>query len=132
EGRLSRNGHLRRPRAALHALLNGVQQPVRVLPVAITYDTLTTGKSRIFVDIQPEMTQLQGLARRTVDQRVMAATRGGCRVTAGQLAAAFFSLHVEPADSWSETDFHRHVSATARRCHEAGLSLDPCLLDPSA
>lgn len=129
EGRLSRDGHLRRPRAALHALLNRVQQPVCVLPVAMTYDTLTTGKTRIFVDIQPEIRQLQGLARKTVDQRVMAAIGNGCRVTGGQLAGAFFCLHVDPADTWPEQLCWRHVRAAARRCQEAGLSLDPCLLD---
>ncbi|MDN5936608.1 MAG: hypothetical protein L0H75_10640, partial [Nitrosospira sp.] len=46
EGRLSLDGAIRRPRAALHQLINRPYRPVRVLPVAVTYDILTTGPAR--------------------------------------------------------------------------------------
>lgn len=129
EGRLSLDGALRRPRAAMYELINRPQRPVRVLPISITYDTLTTGHGRIFIDVQPELSELDGVPRRVLDNRVMASIRSGCRVTAGQLCAGFLLFHPAPGDAWHETAIIRHVHAAARRCRDAAIPIDPCLLD---
>lgn len=127
EGRVSHDGSLRRPQAVLHALVNRPTRPVRVLPISLTYDTLTTGSARIFVDIHPELTGLAGLSRRALDERTMAAIRSGCRVTGAQLVAGFLLFH--PGDAWPEAAMIEHVYAAARRCHEAAIPIDPCLLE---
>src|SRR5699024_6091805 len=101
EGRLSRDGSLRRPLVALYALVNRPRRPVCVLPVAVTYDTLTTGKARIFIDIQPEMHGLETRDRGTLDAELMTAIRGGCRVTGGQLAAGFWLARTATDAAWS-------------------------------
>lgn len=128
EGRLSLDGRLRRPRAALHALINRPERPVRVLPISITYDTLTTGHARIFVDIRPELACLDRLPRRMLDQRIMAAIRSGCRVTVGQLIAGFLLFYTSPRDTWPEAAAIEHVYAAAQRCRDATIPIDPCLL----
>lgn len=126
EGHVSHDGGVRRPQAVLHELVNRPARPVRVLPISLTYDTLTTGAARIFVDIQPELTGLGGLARRGLDERVMAAVRSGCRVTGAQLAAGFL-LYQPAGERWSETAMIEHVHGAARRCRDAVIPIDPCL-----
>lgn len=127
EGRLSLDGALRRPRAALHELINRPNRPVRVLPISITYDPLTTGRRRIFIDIQPELSRLGGVSRRVLDDRVTASIRFGCRVTGSQLVAGFLLSLSGPRDAWSERTLIRHVHAAAQRCYEAAIPVDPCL-----
>lgn len=129
EGRLSLDGHLRRPRSALHEFINRPRRPVRVLPVSVTYDTMTIDNARIFVDIHPEMTELHGLARQQLDQCVMTTLRAGCRVTGGQIAAGFFLFHLSRDDNWTDVGFMSHLREAARACHSAGFSLDPVLLE---
>lgn len=128
EGALSLDGSLRRPRAAMHVLINHTQAPVRVLPVSLTYDTLTTGKTRTFVDIQPEMTDLKEKSRDSIDQSVMTAIRAGCRITGGQLSAGFFLFHSNPENDWTGTTFVNHIHTAVQNCETAGLPMDPCLL----
>lgn len=129
EGRLSRNGYLRRPQAAMHEFLMRSSQPVRVLPVAVTYDELTLGKAHVFVDIQPEMQALERLDRAALDQYVMDTIRAGCRVTGGQLAIGFLlSLPVIDAE-WSEQALANATCNATRRCRDNQIPLDPCLLD---
>jgi hypothetical protein len=89
EGRLLLDGAFRQPRAALHELINRPNRPVRALPISATYDTLTTGRARIFIDIQPELSGLERLSRRAFDDRVTAPIWSGCRVTGSQLVASF-------------------------------------------
>jgi 1-acyl-sn-glycerol-3-phosphate acyltransferase len=127
EGRLSLDGALRRPRAALHELIKRPNRPVRVLPISVTYDTLTTGYPRIFIDIQPELIGLERLSRRVLDDRVTASIWSGCRVTGSQLVAGFLLSHLSPGDVWSEKAIIKHVYAAAQRCQEAEIPLDPCL-----
>lgn len=128
EGRLSRDGGLRRPRAALHALVNRQRRAVRVLPVAMTYDELTSGKPRIFVDIQLEIDDPGGLDRRALDSQIMAAIRSGCRVTGAQLAASFLLRLDSITDSWTPAALARDLADAAQTCKAEMLALDPQLL----
>lgn len=130
EGRLSLDGTFRRPRASLHELANRPHRPVRILPVAFTYDALTTGSARIFVDIQPELTGLARLSRRVLDNRIMSSIHAGCRVTGSQLVAGFLLSRPHIGDAWSEAALIQHVQGAAQRCHERSIPLDPCLRDP--
>jgi hypothetical protein len=127
EGQLSLDGALRRPRAALHELINRPNRPVRVLPISVTYDTLTTAHPRIFIDIQPELAGLERLSRRVLDDRVTASIWSGCRVTGSQLVAGFLLSRPSPGDDWSEIEIIKHVYAAAQRCYEAAIPMDPCL-----
>jgi len=129
EGAVSRDGRFARIRAGLHVLLNRPRTLVRVLPVGITYDFMTTGRQWVFVNVGQEMTDLRGLKPSEASARVMEAILAQSTITASQLASQYLrSVQSRGGDRVSEEELLEYVSREAHKWAEAGLYVDPRLL----
>ncbi len=129
EGAVSKDGRFARIRAGLHVLLNRPRTLVRVLPVGITYDFMTCGRSRVFVNVGREMTDLRGLKPSDASARVAKAILAQSTITASQLGSQLLSVvgnHGGGAVSWEE--LLKYVAEEAERWAAAGFYVDPRLL----
>lgn len=132
EGMVSVDGSFSPMRAGLHYLLNKPKVKTRVLPVGITYDFMIAGRTRVFVNVGPEMTDLQGLSRRVTDKRVAEAILAQLTVTASQLASRLLLAARSRGEIVTASQVLDHVALEASRCTEAGAYVDPRLLADSA
>jgi|DewCreStandDraft_3_1066083.scaffolds.fasta_scaffold00926_4 1-acyl-sn-glycerol-3-phosphate acyltransferase len=85
EGVLSSDGRMGRLRGGLHYLLEHVQG-VQALPVALSYDFLTTGRMGVFVAIGPPRTDLAYLPRPQRTREVRRLLAGLITITFSQIA----------------------------------------------
>jgi 1-acyl-sn-glycerol-3-phosphate acyltransferase len=132
EGAVSLDGRFGRLRAGLHALLNRPHTSPRVLPVGITYDLMTDGPKRVFVNVGPEMDDLRGLSRRETDTRVAAAIRARVTVTCSQLASGFLFLVRRNGERFvMQQELEEYVGDEAARYARNGLPVDARLLEPA-
>jgi 1-acyl-sn-glycerol-3-phosphate acyltransferase len=133
EGHLSVDGLLSTARAGLRLLLRDAPPDTRVQPVAIVYDSLTTGRLRMVVDFAPQIVDAARLTASQLDQRLRAAWLDAARVTCSQLATAALVLrHVQTgagapaAGLVSELEAATHT--LARALDAAGRHVDAALL----
>lgn len=130
EGRLSRDGRLGRMRAALHILLNAPETEVRVLPVAVTYDSMTCGQPGAFVRFGAETGALRGLSRQETDRRMAAMLARLMTLTASQLGCRFLrQLCHEAGLRIRVDDLDGFMGCQAQVFAAAGAPVDPRLLD---
>lgn len=129
EGAVSKDGGFARIRAGLHVLLNRPRTLVRVLPVGITYDFMTCGRSTVFVNIGQEMTDLRGLKPSEASSRVAKAIWAQSTITASQLASQMLStIRNRGGYTVREGELLQYVAGEAERWAEDGLYVDPRLL----
>jgi 1-acyl-sn-glycerol-3-phosphate acyltransferase len=133
EGTTSDDGSLGRLRGGLHFLLNQTRSPVRVLPIGITYDFMTSGRQWVFVQVGRELPNLQGLSRRQTTARVTEAMLACSTLTASQLASRWL-LEVQAGGGGCITaaQLNAQVSGEARRLSLRGAHVDPRLLESGA
>lgn len=132
EGVVSRSGGFGRFREGLYQLVNRPRADVRVLPVGITYDFMTTARPRVFVNFGPELTHLRGLSRDTLEHRVGRAIAAQTTVTASQLASRQLrELQARGGGDLTSKELSRRVGEEAGRYVAAGHHVDPRLLDPA-
>jgi 1-acyl-sn-glycerol-3-phosphate acyltransferase len=129
EGKVSADGHFDRFRAGLHLLVNRPRVPLRVLPMGITYDFMTTGRQSVFLNVGRELTDLQGLSRKEVDATVAKAIVTQLTVTASQLASQLLWSFRANGGRFSATELLERVGLEAQRCADAGVRVDPRLLN---
>ena len=129
EGKTSIDGCFDRFRAGLHILINRPRAELRVLPVGITYDFMTTERMNVFLNIGRELTDLKGLTRRDTDARVAKAIRARLTVTASQLASRILLSFRSKGGSFMAADLVERVGIEAQHCAEAGAHVDPRLLN---
>jgi len=129
EGAVSRDGGFARIRAGLHVLVNRPRTLVRVLPVGITYDFMTCGRSTVFVNVGQEMLNLRGLRPGEASAQVARAIWAQSTITASQLASQLLaSVRSRGGHMITESELLQHVADEAERWSEAGLYVDPRLL----
>jgi 1-acyl-sn-glycerol-3-phosphate acyltransferase len=128
EGTTSSDGSLGRLRGGLHVLLNQPRMPACVLPVGITYDFMTSGHQRTFVNFGPELTDLQGLSKRETSIRVTDAMLACSTVTASQPLAPGHT--VTGGQLRPRTELEKRIRLAAAQWGERGPRVDPRLLDP--
>lgn len=129
EGAVSFDGRLNRLRGALHSLLNRPRVSPRVLPVGITYDSVTAGRQRVFVNIGPEMPDLKGLGRAETDARVATAIRRCMTVTCSQLASDYLcSVHRKGSRVVARPALDAYLAERTRRFAQSGTAVDARLL----
>lgn len=128
-GQLSPDGGFGTSFAGLHRLLRVAPAGTRVIPLTITYDFMTTGRPRVFVDVAPAIPAFAALAPARRDAALLAAWRSSAYITCTQLCAAVL---VEGAvDGWSTCTFDNlfaSVRSRAARLAAAGNRVDPHLL----
>lgn len=130
EGLVSVTGEFLRIRRGIHVLLKESRAPVRVLPVGIAYDFMSTGRRQVFIRIGSEIRGLQAASRREVSQRVTEAILRQTTVTTSGLASrAIMNARRGGADFISTAYLLETVRAAARRCAAAGAQVDIGLLD---
>lgn len=130
EGVVSVDGRFARIRGALHALLNRPQITPRVLPVGITYDAMSKGRERIFVNIGPELTGIRGLSRRETNARVSEAIRSQLTVTCSQIASQLLlTISNNGGHLVSDRELDAHLSRRAIWYARQGYHVDRRLLD---
>ncbi|HEX9035901.1 MAG TPA: hypothetical protein VF808_02825 [Ktedonobacterales bacterium] len=121
EGHLSTDGLLSPARAGLRLILNHAPPDTRIQPVAIMYDSLTTGRLRVILDLAPPILEAQRIPSSQLDERLRAAWLGAARATCSQLAtAALVALHVRPGDT---SDAKGHMTELAAATHQLALAL---------
>lgn len=129
EGAVSRDGRFARIRAGLHVLLNRPQAHVRVVPVGITYDFMTTSRQWVFVNVGPEMTELRGLRPSEASSRVTKAILAQSTITVSQLASQLvLAVQSRGGGVLLRARLLEHVAAEAHSWAKVGLYLDPRLL----
>lgn len=132
EGVVSVDGRFARLRAALHALVNRPGTTPRVLPMGVTYDCMTDGRQRIFVNIGPEISNLRGMSRRETDERVAGAIRAQLTVTCSQLASQFlFTARGGGECVVTDSELDAYVHQEANRYARQGCHVDQRLLTAS-
>jgi 1-acyl-sn-glycerol-3-phosphate acyltransferase len=126
EGGLGLDGRLDRFRAGFYRLVKASAAPLRILPVAVFYDFMTTLRTRCFIRFGPEIVIDRSLGKAQLEQQARRAIVCQMTINAGHLAAA--ALRRLPAGTvLSRADLERLLLSEARRFRHAGLALDPRL-----
>jgi len=134
EGRLSPDGRLGPVRAGMLRLLRAAPADTRVLPIAIVYDFMTTGRPRMWVDCAPALEGGAQLTARELESQVR--WRRGCscsRVRSRTARSAPKSLRQECGHgrrSWRPAAGTSIPACSPRRAH-AAVSVATCAM-PSA
>ncbi len=130
EGTISMDGTFMRPRRALHALVNGPSPTPPVLPVSLCYDFMTPRRPRVLVRFGDPVSGIAGLSRSHTDQIVRSTLLGHCMLTASQLTGRFMKQCARGGrQTFTSAVLERYMARGARRCADAGMAVDPCLLD---
>lgn len=130
EGAVSKDGTFARIRAGLHVLLNRPRTLVRVLPVGITYDFMTAGRQKVFVNVGQEMTDLRALRPADASARVGEAILAESTITASQLASQLLlEIRSRGGGVLSRRRLRDYVADEAKVWSKARLFVDPRLLN---
>lgn len=91
EGMITQDGAPRRVRESLHDLLGMMADDVRILPVSVTYDFMTTGRMRACLSVGAPLdgARLRSLERAELGRVVIAALMGQAVVTMSMLGSRF-------------------------------------------
>lgn len=133
EGRVSPDGRFHRTRQAVHHLLNVPARRPHVLPVAVSYDFMRPGRSRVLVRVGPPRHDLNGLSRRATDSAVRRAVLEHWTITLSHLAARYLRDRGDRRlTRENREDFARFVAGMTERCQTLGVAIDPGLLEPAS
>lgn len=126
EGGLALDGHLERFRAGLYRVIEDSHAPLRLLPMAVFYDFMTTLRTRCFVRIGSEIVVDRSIPRSELERQARMAILCQMTLNIGHLAAALLrDLPAHSELSYEEiAQLLRHRAGTYRA---AGLALDPRL-----
>ena len=129
EGAVSKDGHFARVRAGLHILINRPRTLVRVLPVGMAYDFMTSGRQRLFVNLGQEMLDLRGLKPSVTSAKVAEAILAQTTITGSQLASKLLAAaRTSRGATVTKTELDEYVAVEASRWAGRGLYVDPRLL----
>ncbi|MGO8948701.1 MAG: hypothetical protein ACLQUY_13825 [Ktedonobacterales bacterium] len=89
EGKLSPDGRVSRISSGFHRVLRAAPSDTGVVPIAIIYDFMTSGRLHMFVEVAPAIPNAPALSRLQLDRALQAAWRRNMRFTCTQLASGF-------------------------------------------
>jgi 1-acyl-sn-glycerol-3-phosphate acyltransferase len=89
EGMITQDGAPRRVRESLHDLLKMMPSDIRILPVNVTYDFMTTDRLRACISVGPPLQRLANLERADLGKAVITAITGQTVVTMSMLGSRF-------------------------------------------
>ncbi len=125
EGRLSQNGMLGQLKDSLLILIDEAETEVVVVPTNITYDFLTDGKTKIFVQVAKEMSGLDQLGRKEKSRRLRRKILGLTTINLGQLASYYLvEAHKTGRDKISEKELRDQVNDTLEFFKESQFNVD--------
>ncbi len=126
EGKFSPDGRFSPITGGFHRVLRAAPAETRVVPVAITYDYLTAGHMRMFVDLAPMIEQAPSLAPRDLNAELRASWRQAARFHGTLLGAGFI---VERAETiFTTTELAERLHRRARELAAGGRHVDDRLL----
>jgi hypothetical protein len=129
EGKLSPDGTLSPVNGGFHRIITAAPVGTRVLPIAIVYDAMTTGRPRMFVDLAPAIESAPAVPRAALDGALRQAWLGAARLTCSQIASgAIVRAAQEPGAAFTRADLTRAVRAQAMHLAAAGRHVDGRLL----
>lgn len=129
EGRLSPTGLLSPISGGFHRVIAAAPDATRVLPIAIVYDAMTTGRPRMFVDLAPAIERAPTLPRAELDGALRQAWLAAARFTCSQLASGAIARAARISDTPFTRDELAHmVHAQAAALAAAGRRVDARLL----
>lgn len=124
EGTISMDGHFGRIRAGFRRLAHAAEAPPWIQPMALSYDTLAPGRSRVVVRIGDRLRADTALDRRAFDAALRAAILRLAPVTPSHLLARWL-LH-GPV-SFTREELGAWLAHCRAALHDAHPSLDPLL-----
>lgn len=125
EGRLSQNGMLGQLKDSLLILIDEAETEVVVVPTSITYDFLTDGKTKIFVQAGEEMNGLDQLDRKEKSRRLRRKILGLTTINLGQLASYHLvEAHKIGRDKIGEKELQDQVIDTLEFFKETQFNVD--------
>ena len=126
EGKFSPDGRISPITGGFHRVLRAAPAETRVVPVAITYDYMTSGRMCMFVDLAPTIERAPSLPPRDFNAALCDAWRGVARFHATLLGAEFLVDHA--GSVFTTDDLAQHVQRRAHALAALGRHVDERLL----
>jgi hypothetical protein len=124
EGVVSRSGHFGGVRAGPWQVYRRCANPPPVLPVALSYDPLCSGRMRAIVAIGKTIPAIDAECRRDFDARLRVEILRLSAVTCSHLVSRFIAVGPREFTTRRFVGWLHHARRAAR---DAGLTLDPLL-----
>lgn len=124
EGRNSRNGRFGRIRAGAWELAQRAAAPPPILPVALSYDPLQSGRLRALVHVGTALDAYSTTSRGRFDDMLELAIRRLYPLNASHLISRFL---VAGSETFTTDDFSRWLGHARDELTAAGFPLDPQL-----
>jgi hypothetical protein len=107
-----------------------VQTDVRILPVNIGYDFMTTGRMKIHIKIGPEIMNLKGRTKSEFERLLQIAIARLGIVNMGQLGSScLLRLAQDNSEEITKELLARRILSQAQELSNLGLSIDNVLTD---
>lgn len=117
-------------RSGIYRLIRMAQTDVRILPVNIDYDPMTTGRMRIHITIGPEITNLKGCSKSEFERLLQEAIKRLGVVNMGQLGSyLLLRLAKDNPEVITKELLARSVLSQVQKLSNLGLSIDNVLTD---
>lgn len=131
EGRLSQDGMLGQLKDSLLILIDEAETEVVVVPTNITYDFLTDGKTKIFVQAGEEMSGLDQLDRKEKSKKLRRRILGLTTINLGQLASYHLVAAQEAGrDKVGEKELRSQVKDNLEFFKSSDFNVDESLAEP--
>jgi len=132
EGQLSPDGHVSLLHAGFHRILRLAPPDLRIMPVTLIYDFMTTGRTRIFVDFAPAIEYAPKLPQKVLDDQLRRSWLQYAHFTCTQLASGFLmERRRSPDQEFTLYDLAHAIYQQASDLAAAGRQVDPRLLHPT-
>jgi len=129
EGDLSPDGSFVGVKSGLHRILARTKNTVTIQPVNVTYDFMTMGRIRLYLNVGDEFEVNHLTSRMELDDKVRLGIVAQSQVTMGQIGSEYFLRKLEADDI--NTDIHELREAIGQRIQslkKTGLNFDERLL----
>jgi DNA-binding CsgD family transcriptional regulator len=131
EGVLSPDGCLSSITSGFHRVVRAAPADLRIQPIAITYDYMTAGRPRLFIDLAPQIERPAQLGTRELDTRLREGWLRAARFGMTQLAARFLVEAERSGDGFSGEDLAEGVMGLGASLAAQGRHVDRRLLRPA-
>ncbi|MGH2479451.1 MAG: hypothetical protein ACRDHW_07345, partial [Ktedonobacteraceae bacterium] len=129
EGQLSSDGRISSMHAGFHRTVRAAPPDLRVVPISLIYDFMTSGRQRIFADFAPALEYAAKLPLDELDARLRRAWLLRAHFTCTQLASGFLvNRQRSTALVFTRDDLAQAVYQQARELAAVGRHVDPQLL----
>lgn len=131
EGQLSPDGHISPMNAGFHRIMRASPPDLRVVPISLIYDFMTTGRWRIFADFAPAIEYAAKLPQPELDARLHRSWLLQAHFTCTQLASGFLmECQRSSSPEFTLDDLAHAVYQQACALATAGRHVDVQLLNP--